>query len=202
MIPYGAALVENPPDPPLLASFGGFPQNYYLFVCRLESENHIREIIEGFKQADTHRELVIVGNSDTDTPYMRELKRAAGPRVRFIGVCYEKPKLLALRYYAYAYFHGHSVGGTNPSLLEAMGCGNAVIAHDNPFNREVSADCARYFNTSAEIPAIIRSLESGTDRERMCAVARERIRTIYSWERITDLYEELFGRLLRKNYSL
>ena len=196
MIPYGAELIEIPPDSKYLTSLGLSPKNYYLVVCRLEPENHIREIIEGFNLADTHRELVIVGDIDTDTPYVRELKQLTGSQVRFIGTCYEKPKLRALRYYAYAYFHGHSVGGTNPSLLEAMGCANAVIAHDNRFNREVAADCAKYFTSPAEIPQIVSSLESGPDLETMRAIAKERIRTIYSWERITDLYEELFSKLL------
>jgi len=172
------------------------PKNYYLVVCRLEPENHIREIIEGFNLADTRRELVIVGNSGTDTPYIRDLKQAAGLKVRFLGTCYEKPKLRALRYYAYAYIHGHSVGGTNPTLLEAMGCANAIIAHDNPFNREVAADSAKYFTSPIDIPQIINSLESGPDVEKMRAAAQERIRTIYTWERITDLYEELLSRFI------
>lgn len=196
MIPYGAELISVPPDPSYLTQMGVSPGSYYLVVCRLEPENHVREIIEGFNLAATRRELIVVGDIDTDTPYVRDLKRSAGSKVRFIGTCYEKPMLKALRYYAFAYFHGHSVGGTNPSLLEAMGCANVVIAHDNPFNREVAAECARYFASPVEITEIINSLESGTDLGKMHAVAQERIRTIYSWERITDLYEELFRGFL------
>ena len=84
----------------------------------------------------------------------------AGPNIRFIGGVYEKEKLQALRFHSEAYFHGHSAGGTNPSLLEALGCGNLVIAHDNPFNREVMGDLGFYFRSKEDIPALLKKISS------------------------------------------
>lgn len=196
MISYGADLVDAPPSAALLESFGLTPQNYYLVVCRLEPENHVKEIIKGFNLSNTDKQLIVVGNSDANTPYVREILLTAGEKVRFVGSCYDKQKLQAVRYFAFAYFHGHSVGGTNPSLLEAMGCGNQVIAHDNVFNREVAADAAEYFLSPSDIPAIIESFEKdNAGAAKRSEIAHERIRSIYSWDRIADQYEQLFQPL-------
>jgi glycosyltransferase involved in cell wall biosynthesis len=86
------------------------------------------------------------------------------------------------------------VGGTNPSLLEAMGSGNVVIAHDNVFNREVAGDAALYFKSAGDIPGILEILETDPGRvSRMRAAARHRIEAIYNWQAITDRYEQLLG---------
>lgn len=194
MIPYGADVVEYPPDAELIESFRISPYNYYLVVCRLEPENHVLEIVQGFNNAKASRELLIVGNNDADSSYVQELKKIAGPRVRFAGVCYDKAKLAALRYHAYAYFHGHSVGGTNPSLLEALGCGNIVIAHDNVFNREVAGEAGLYFKKSGDIPRIVDNIEKmdGALRSRWSARARQLIRNRYTWDLVTEKYLQLF----------
>jgi len=194
MIPYGAGIIEFSPDPGLLDSFQLSPQGYYLVVCRLEPENHVAEIVEGFNNAGTARDLVIVGNSDSESHYVRELKKKSGDRVRYVGVCYEKTKLTALRYHAYAYFHGHSVGGTNPSLLEALGCGNIVIAHDNVFNREVTGEAGFYFMKSGDIPQLLDRIENMGDvlREKWSARARQLIRDRYTWDRVTEKYLQIF----------
>ena len=102
-------------------------------------------------------------------------------------------KLQSLRVHAAAYLHGHSVGGTNPSLLEALACGSLVIAHDNPFNREVARDAAEYFETPQQLA---RQLEQMVqlpllERSRRCARAREIVAKNYTWDRIADDYEAL-----------
>jgi len=121
------------------------------------------------------------------------LKSMRSERIRFIGTVYDVEKLQALRFHANSYFHGHRVGGTNPSLLEAMGCGNIVIAHDNIFNREVAADVALYFRSAEEIPHILRTVDSLTSRKReeMKTAAMERVRKFYGWDEITSRYERL-----------
>jgi len=193
MIPYGAEIISTPPERALLSAFQVSADGYYLVVCRLEPENHVLEIIQGFKASKTTLELVIVGNSGSDTPYVRELKEIAGRRVRFVGTCYDKARLEALRFYSFAYFHGHSVGGTNPSLLEALGCGNLIIAHDNVFNREVAGDAGSYFNNSSDIPRLIEAVEKLNDVERAScsAAASQRIRDHYTWESVTTKYMEM-----------
>jgi len=194
VIPYGATVIEQLPDPRPLAEWSLNPGHYYLVVCRLESENHVLEIIRGYRASKSTVPLVIIGNHRTDTKYVHKLLAERDKRIHFIGTVYEKEKLQVLRYYCRAYFHGHSVGGTNPSLLEALGCGNTIIAHDNVFNREVAADAAIYFTDISDIPAIIDQIEEQDDVHRVesAARARKRIQDRYTWERVTEAYLHLF----------
>jgi glycosyltransferase involved in cell wall biosynthesis len=135
MIPYGAYEVDGAPDACLIEEYGVEPGEYYLVVCRLEPENHVREIVNGFVASSSPRKLIVVGDHEADTGYIKTLLDNANERVSFVGTIFDPPRLIALRWYCRAYFHGHSVGGTNPSLLEAMACRNHTIAHDNVFNR-------------------------------------------------------------------
>lgn len=193
VIPYGAQLVERAPEAAPLTSWGLNPYEYYLVVCRLEPENHVLEIIQGYRAGASSAPLVIVGDNRMDTVYVRGLLGVRDDRIRFIGTVYDKDKLRVLRYYCKTYFHGHSVGGTNPSLLEALGCGNIVLAHDNVFNREVAAEAGKYFLHADDIPALIREVESMDDRERSqwANRARQRIINYYNWDAITEKYLDL-----------
>lgn len=189
VIPYGAPLILDPPDTHLLDEFSLAPGEYYLVVARLEPENHVKEIIQGYLTTDCKRPLIIVGNH-LDTAYVQELQEFRDQRLRFVGGVYDKPKLQALRYHAVAYFHGHSVGGTNPSLLEALGCGNLVIAHDNIFNREVCGEYGFYFATPGDIAPLIQQVESLTEAEqtKIQAAMQGRIQTQYNWDKIAADY--------------
>ena len=140
--------------------------------------------------------MIIVGGLGSvtgATPYQRQLQGLACDRVRLVGGVYDAPKLLSLRVHAAAYLHGHSVGGTNPSLLEAMACGSLVIAHDNPFNREVAQDVADYFQTPAQMAECLRRLSARPDQEtaRLRQAARDIIARRYTWEGVTMAYEAL-----------
>ena len=191
LIPYGALIVEGPGESSFLEDLHLLPRSYYLIVCRLEPENHILDIIEGFLMSKTRRSLVIVGSSQTKTAYVEKLLgRTTDKRIRFIGTIFEKGKLKTLRVHAFAYFHGHSVGGTNPSLLEAMGCGNIIIAHDNVFNKEVAGQVAFLFRNSNDILRIIDKIEMMNDEEIKIKSlkAKEIIRDKYDWDKITEAY--------------
>lgn len=192
VIPYGAPLIERAPALETLNEWNLLAGQYYLLVCRLEPENHVREIIDGFTAGGSPYPLIIVGNHQTDTPYVRELRPFDSDRVRFIGAVYGE-KLQALRYHTLAYFHGHSVGGTNPSLLEAMGCGNLVIAHDNIFNREVLGPSGYFFQGTADIPVFIQVIEALSPAERATIYAnmQDRIRKHYDWNRVAAIYWQL-----------
>lgn len=200
VIAYGAHVFENVPQDMVLSDMGLTIGEYYLVVCRLEPENHLLEIIEGFNASGSALPLVIVGNHNIDTAYIRKLKAVSGKGVKFVGAVYDQTKLKALRYYCKAYFHGHSVGGTNPSLLEALGCGNLLIAHDNPFNREVAGDCGLYFKSPEDIPALISRVEglSNDRRSELSAKARRIIKERYDWDAIADTYLKLLNSLPRK----
>jgi rhamnosyltransferase len=93
-----------------------------------------------------------------------------------------------------AYLHGHSVGGTNPSLLEAMSARNVILAHDNVFNREVADDCAQYFKGSEDLARLLDSFESHrADYAALGGKAYERVESRYRWQDVVDAYHELFA---------
>ncbi len=190
VIPYGAPVINVAPEVGLLEEWQLTPGNYYLVVCRLEPENSVKEIVKGYLRSESAHPLVVVGGIDPATEYVRKLMQLNDGRIRFVGPVYDKGKLQALRYHSLAYIHGHTVGGTNPSLLEALGCGNIVIAHDNVFNREVAGDAAAYFCQENDVADKIRSVESYPleQLDRMRTMARERVKNAYSWEFITDTY--------------
>ncbi|MCX7662916.1 MAG: DUF1972 domain-containing protein [Tepidimonas fonticaldi] len=198
-IAYGADVVDPATvDPAPLATWGLTPGQYALVVARPEPENHVLEIVEGYLQHPGGGPLVVVGDVSGATAYQRRLLGLRSDRVRFIGAVYEPATLTALRAHAAVYLHGHSVGGTNPSLLESMACGSLVIAHDNPFNREVAGEGAEYFDAA---PALARALASlrheAPDRLQqrrrwLQGVARRR----YDWDRIAQAYVHHIHRQL------
>ena len=192
MIPYGADVIMTTPDPKKLVPFGLEAGNYYLVVCRLEPENHVLEIIRGFSQTTSRRKLVIIGDHHADTGYTRALTGHNDERIVFLGTVFDQERLTALRYYCYTYLHGHSVGGTNPSLLEAMACGNFVIAHDNVFNREVTENQGWYFTNSVEVQQLLEKLESEGRPLQVSTVFRDIMKNKYNWDVIADSYARLF----------
>ncbi|KPA17091.1 glycosyl transferase family 1 [Candidatus Magnetomorum sp. HK-1] len=190
-IPYGAIIPEDT-DPDAVRELGLMPDTYDLVVCRLEPENHVLEIIEGYAASSSDRTLVIVGDHHSGSDYVDTLLQVAGDRVKFLGTIFDSYKLTVLRQHCRAYLHGHSVGGTNPSLLEAMSCGNYVIAHDNPFNREVLADRGRFFRDAEGVTKHIDDLDARGISPEFGKAMKERIRKKYDWETITDLYLQRF----------
>jgi glycosyltransferase involved in cell wall biosynthesis len=199
VIPYGCEIVESA-SLEALQSFGLTPGSYYLVVCRFEPENHLKEIIEGFLKAQPSRRLVLVGDHARKDVYPQSLAKYKNDCIAFTGPVYDAQKVQALRYFCHAYLHGHSVGGTNPSLLEAMGCGNLILAHDNCFNREVLGSSAFFFSTSEDVCECIVSAETGlAEIPTMKRDVVNRVRQFYTWERITDHYCELLDLACSKS---
>jgi glycosyltransferase involved in cell wall biosynthesis len=188
MIPYGAELCEQAPDSEIVQKLGFNPNEYYLVVCRLEPENHVKEILLGFMQSNVQKKLVVLGDHKSGTDYVEELIAIADERVFFLGTIYDQTKLNALRYYCISYLHGHSVGGTNPSLLEAMAVGNNIIAHDNIFNREVTDSNADFFSNVPELSETLNDIEANGVTEEHKTNVKNRVINIYNWERIIDIY--------------
>jgi glycosyltransferase involved in cell wall biosynthesis len=196
VIAYGAPVVQNEPNKKILAEWALEPRGYHLVVCRLEPENHVLEIIKGYCQSSSQLPLIILGNHNSDTLYVQVIRQLASERVRFIGTVFDKERLDALRFHSLTYLHGHSVGGTNPSLLEAMGCGNIVIAHDNEFNKEVLGTFGRYFRAPSDIPKLISEIEAlpENDQHELRSQVRERVSSVYSWDLIASQYLSLIQR--------
>ena len=198
VIRYGCEAIERPPRPDALSEWGLEPDDYYLIVCRLEPENHVLEIMHAFAQSRSKRKLVVIGSLQRNR-YVEDLNSVKDPRIRMIGTVYASDKLACLRCYSFGYFHGHSVGGTNPSLLEAMGCGNLIFAHDNPFNRETLAGCGFYFAGVPELTKAIGAAEAdGCDLSRLRAAALRRAREKYRWCDVIDSYEQLLNGALAR----
>ena len=191
-IAYGAYPVYKEPTPEPLSEWNLLPGGYDIVVCRLEPENHVLEIIEGVERSKSMRPLVILGDVKNPNQYVKELLIHQSARVRFLGTVYDREKLVALRYHAHCYIHGHSVGGTNPSLLEAMACSSLIVAHDNPFNREVLDGSGLFFKNRNDLAAVLDAIEAGDgDLESLRTAARDRICLKYRWEQIADAYQEL-----------
>lgn len=145
-IAYGADPVFDA-DPRLLVPYRIEPDRYAVVIARPEPDNSILEIVRAFSRRSRGRNLVVLGNFMDGNSYHAAVLAAASPEVFFPGAIYEQPVVQALRKHARFYAHGHRVGGTNPSLVEALGARNAILAHDNKFNRWVAADGAVYFQT-------------------------------------------------------
>ncbi len=194
-ITYGAPTISAAPTEPV-TSRGLVPGKYLTLICRPVSENSILELVQGFSAKRRDHTLAIFGNYTPETDsYHRAVMDAASDEVVFVGSVYEPEQISALRFHSSGYLHGHTVGGTNPSLVEAMGAGNAVIAHDNPFNRWVVADGAVYFRTADEAAVAISSLlEDARFRERLSEANRLRHATEFTWERIGGQYQDLLSR--------
>jgi len=188
-IAYGADIPAHEPHRELLDKWELKAGTYYLVVCRLEPENHILEIVEGFKQSKSRKLLVIIGDIRNNNSYVQSLLRHQSEQILFLGTIYDQAVLRAFRSYACAYLHGHSVGGTNPSLLEAMACSSLVIAHDNAFNREVLGDCGLYWSTRQDVASMLDAVdESRVNARHRKKSAAEIIRSRYTWSQIANSY--------------
>lgn len=189
-IPYGADIPETY-ETTALDRLNLAVDGYLLVMARMEPENNIEMILRGWIASDQEWPLVIIGNTaNAFGRYLTETYRQE--KIRFIGAIYDLATVNALRHCSHLYFHGHSVGGTNPSLLEAMACGCDIAAHDNIFNSAVLGADARYFSTPEGVSSILTtepSVQIKTEwRERNLAkLMRE-----YRWEKIIDDYENLF----------
>lgn len=196
MIPYGADLVDHA-DPTPLAALGVQPGAFMTVIARPEPENSVLEIVRAFSAKPRACKLVVLGRLVPQAnEYHAEVLAAAGKDVLFPGAIYDAGVLAALRQHGLAYVHGHTVGGTNPSLLEAMGAGNAVIAHDNKFNRWVARAGARYFSDVASCTkAIDEVLGDPALRARMGQANREAAASRFSWPLVLSQYEMTMAAL-------
>lgn len=171
--------------------------SYYLVVARLEPENNIHTMIEGFLLSNTTKRLVIVGNF-LNQKYELSIKKIitelnGHDRIILTKGIYKKDLLNMLRQNCFAYIHGHSAGGTNPSLLEAMVMKNIIIAHDNEFNREVGSNTILSFRDKFDLKTCIENIEDNPSIYlRLKSNAYQRVLTCYSWEDIAQEYNALF----------
>ncbi|QWG69854.1 glycosyltransferase family 1 protein [Bacillus mycoides] len=171
---------------------------YYLVVGRFVPENNYELMVREFMKSDSKKDFVIISNVEQNQFYQDLLAKTnfdKDPRVKFVGTVYDQELLKKVRENAFAYFHGHEVGGTNPSLLEALASTKLNMLLDVVFNREVGEEGAVYFSKeSGSLANLIHDVErySQEQIDELGSKAKDRIIHEYSWEKIVSDYESLF----------
>lgn len=191
-VPYGAEVFEAADSGhPVFGRLGIVPGSYDLLIARFEPENNIALALQAYR-SNGKRKLVLVGNHE-HTRFGKRCSEQYGKcgNIIFAGPIYNSEDLQQLRCHAALYIHGHSVGGTNPSLLEAMGCGVTICAHDNVFNRSTLCANAHYFNTAGDLEQILAD-DTAADKSCWREENLKKVRECYNWETITDKLEQSF----------
>lgn len=198
VIPYGAEVID--PGSERLGELDVIRRDYHLVVARLEPENHVLEAVHGYTISEESRPLLVVGSAPYSQWYIDRVKEVAAesPSVRLLGGIYDQELLDQLYANARTYIHGHSVGGTNPSLLRAMGAGAPVLAYGCEFNREVTNEQALFWHDAESLAVILDEIAEGEIDAELAAMSdagRTRVSEHYQWDAVTDLYEELLESL-------
>lgn len=171
-------------------------KEYYLILGRFVPENNYETAIREFMKSSTERDLVIICNHEGN-PYFDELRQITGfdkdKRVKFVGTVYDQDLLKYIRNQAFAYIHGHEVGGTNPGLLEALAQTNLNLIFNVDFNHQVAQETALYWNkVDGNLSGLIDSVNGQVSFEDLGNAAKENMKENYTWEKIVGEYEELF----------
>jgi glycosyltransferase involved in cell wall biosynthesis len=194
-IPYGAEIGKTSTDA-ALRKLDLEPGRYFLYVSRMEPENRALDVRQAFEQVATDLKLALIGDAPYAHEYIRQVRDTKDPRVVIPGAIYGCG-YQELGSHCFAYIHATEVGGTHPALIEAMGRGALVLYRDTPENREVAADAGIPFTSDLQekIESVLAMSEAVREAFRLRAV--DRVRARYSWERVTDDYEELLAGLAR-----
>ncbi len=189
-IAYGADVFDRP-EAGVLQQFNLQPYAYDMLIARMEPENNIETIIKGHLASASARPLIVIGNTGNSFGTYLKTTYGANDSIRFLGAIYDLSIINNLRYFSHLYFHGHSVGGTNPSLLEAMGCSTLIVAHDNVFNKAVLGSDALYFSNDKKLAQVIK--EAGEKKSYQSFIDNNisKINNQYSWPYIVDRYEQV-----------
>lgn len=196
-IPYGATVCKTCKTE-LLDQFGVEPKSYFLVIARLQTDNHIEETIDGFVDSGTDKTLLVVGNYTSRYGNILVKKYASQKNIKFLGSIFDIETLNTLRANCLLYFHGHSSGGTNPSLLEAMASSAIICAHDNPFSRSILGNDALYFKTASDISLLIQGKFNESDWASAVQSNIQKIQTKYSWGAVINSYFDLFNKALSR----
>jgi glycosyltransferase involved in cell wall biosynthesis len=198
-ISYGAKILRNTPSD-AIEGIGLVPGQFHLVVARFEPENHVDVIVEGYHRSEAALPLVVVGSAPYSAAYTDGIGELAArdPRIRLLGGVWDQRLLDQLYAHALSYLHGHSVGGTNPSLLRAMGAGTAVLGWDVVFNREVAGTAGLYFSTPGQLARQVEEVERYPFRFRdIGELMQERAHRRYDWDTVSEAYAALAGKLAR-----
>jgi glycosyltransferase involved in cell wall biosynthesis len=195
VIAYGAPILH--PDTDQLRDLNLKGDEYHLVVARMEPGNHVDVVVEGYARARSEKPLIVVGSAPYRSGYIERVRSlAARADVRFVGSVWNQELLNQLYGHATSYLHGHSVGGTNPSLLRALGCGAPVTAFDVTFNREVTDGHAHFFSTPDDVAEAIHIDDNDPESAKMRAKAgQEHVADTYQWNDVAERYEAMLFEL-------
>lgn len=190
VIPYGADLIESSSSE-ILIKLGLEKNKYFVTIARIEPENSILELVRAFSGLKSDFKLVVLGKFETENSYHAQVRASAGENVLFPGPIYDASSVASLRLNSAAYLHGHTVGGTNPSLVEAMGAGCVVLAHDNEFNKWVTGSAQLYFRNELEAAEQLSLMISDDfDSAKLRARSKERFLESFTWTTVLEQYEK------------
>lgn len=195
-IPYGAT-VFNSPEEKILSEYDVEKYNFNMILARLEPENNIETILDGVAKSGDEMPILVIGNHKTKFGEYLKNKFASYTNIRFLGAVYNMNHLDNLRYFSNLYFHGHSVGGTNPSLLEAMASQAFIIANKNEFNSTILKENALYFSSSDEVKNLVLNTKK-SDNLRLVQNNFQAIAEEYNWDTINEAYLQLFEASLSR----
>lgn len=194
MIPYGGDEVLTA-NAERLSAFKVAPDGFSIIIARPEPENSVLEMVRAFSSKKRGHKLIVLGTFDVaNSSFHRSVVQSASDEVLFPGAIYESEIVRALRFYCRFYLHGHQVGGTNPSLVEALGAGCAVIAHDNEFNRWVAGEEAAFFKNEHECILLLDTLLHDQEaNRRMKTSSRARYNELFTWQQVLSKYERMLS---------
>ncbi|MBL1143651.1 MAG: DUF1972 domain-containing protein [Bacteroidetes bacterium] len=193
-IAYGADVFEQP-NQSVLDEFKLQKNQYFLLIARMEPENNVETILDGFNLSNSEWPFIVVGKTENEFSSHLIEKYKNNTKICFVGGIYDIEKLNNLRHYSSLYFHGHSVGGTNPSLLEAMASNTCIVAHNNIFNKAILGEDAFYFENATQVKERIEKPVSENSDHSMRLNNKQKIRNDFTWEKIVKAYEDLFTNL-------
>jgi glycosyltransferase involved in cell wall biosynthesis len=200
-IAYGADVFQQPNET-VLGQYHLQKQSYNMLMARMEPENNIEMILDGYLSSISPLEFIVVGNTDNTFGTYLVNKFSHDKRIRFMGAIFNQQHINNLIYFSNLYFHGHSVGGTNPSLLEAMGSHALIIAQDNIFNRTVLTENAFYFTTAVEVTTYADTLLKDPGKQPIISANGATICKQYSWKKVIDEYETFFMSCYRQKAAV
>lgn len=188
-IPYGAEVFTDQ-EREQLSPEDALKEDYFLLMARMEPENNIESILEGFNNSNSTKQFQVLGNTDNRFGKYITNKFERDARINFRGGIFDTPKVRQLQNNSYLYFHGHSVGGTNPSLLEAMASEALIAAHNNPFNKSVLNTDAFYFSDAADVRELIENVQRKDPETMMVKNNLNKIQDQFNWEKVIQQYED------------
>lgn len=176
-------------------------EDYFLLMARMEPENNIETILDGFNKSNSARQFKVLGNTNNKFGKFITRKFRNDERIQFKGANFDNAVVRALQNNAHLYFHGHSVGGTNPSLLEAMASEALIAAHNNPFNKSVLHTDAFYFNDASDVRHLVETVQRKDTEQKMVQNNLYKIQYQFNWEKIISEYEALILECYKKMQS-